>query len=28
VDKRLEVESSPMGLYLHTPGAAGWRWRL
>ncbi|MDR3684621.1 MAG: ABC transporter substrate-binding protein [Geothrix sp.] len=28
VDKRLEVEPSPMGLYLHTPGAAGWRWRL
>jgi hypothetical protein len=28
VDKRLEVEPSPMGLYLHTPGAAGWRWTL
>ena len=28
VDKRLEVEPSPMGLYLHTPGAAGWRWSL
>ena len=28
VDKRLVVEPSPMGLYLHTPGAAGWRWRL
>ena len=27
VDRRLQVESSPMGLYLHTPGAAGWRWR-
>jgi MarR-like DNA-binding transcriptional regulator SgrR of sgrS sRNA len=26
VDKRLVVEPSPMGLYLHTPGAAGWRW--
>lgn len=26
VDQRLEVEPSPMGLYLHTPGAAGWRW--
>ncbi len=26
VDRRLEVEPSPMGLYLHTPGAAGWRW--
>jgi hypothetical protein len=26
VDKRLQVEPSPMGLYLHTPGAAGWRW--
>lgn len=28
VDKRLTVEPSPMGLYLHTPGAAGWRWNL
>jgi hypothetical protein len=28
VDKRLWVEPSPMGLYLHTPGAAGWRWGL
>ena len=28
VDKRLGGEPSPMGLYLHTPGAAGWRWRL
>ncbi len=27
VDRRLQVEPSPMGLYLHTPGAAGWRWR-
>ncbi len=26
VDKNLLVEPSPMGLYLHTPGAAGWRW--
>jgi MarR-like DNA-binding transcriptional regulator SgrR of sgrS sRNA len=26
VDKHLQVEPSPMGLYLHTPGAAGWRW--
>jgi ABC-type transport system substrate-binding protein len=26
VDKRLEVQPSPLGLYLHTPGAAGWRW--
>jgi len=26
VDKRLVVQPSPMGLYLHTPGAAGWRW--
>ncbi|WLT30594.1 ABC transporter substrate-binding protein [Geothrix sp. PMB-07] len=26
VDRRLQVEPSPMGLYLHTPGAAGWRW--
>jgi len=26
VDKRLQVEPSPMGLYLHTPGAAAWRW--
>jgi MarR-like DNA-binding transcriptional regulator SgrR of sgrS sRNA len=28
VDKHLQVEPSPMGLYLHTPGAAGWRWSL
>ena len=27
VDRRLEVVPSPLGLYLHTPGAAGWRWR-
>jgi len=26
VDKRLQVEPSPLGLYLATPGAAGWRW--
>ncbi|WP_257310056.1 ABC transporter substrate-binding protein [Geothrix fuzhouensis] len=26
VDKRLTVEPSPLGLYLGTPGAAGWRW--
>ena len=26
VDKRLQVEPSPLGLYLPTPGAAGWRW--
>jgi hypothetical protein len=26
VDRRLQVATSPMGLYLHTPGAAGWRW--
>jgi MarR-like DNA-binding transcriptional regulator SgrR of sgrS sRNA len=26
VDKRLLLETSPMGLYLQTPGAAGWRW--
>ncbi|NWJ42152.1 MAG: hypothetical protein HXX12_14410 [Geothrix sp.] len=26
VDRNLQVEPSPMGLYLHTPGAAGWRW--
>jgi hypothetical protein len=26
VDKHLEVQPSPLGLYLHTPGAAGWRW--
>ncbi len=27
VDKRLEVTPSAQGLYLSTPGAAGWRWR-
>jgi hypothetical protein len=26
VDKRLQVEPSALGLYLTTPGAAGWRW--
>ncbi len=26
VDRRLQVEPSVLGLYLHTPGAAGWRW--
>lgn len=26
VDKRLQVEPGPLGLYLATPGAAGWRW--
>jgi MarR-like DNA-binding transcriptional regulator SgrR of sgrS sRNA len=26
VDKRLTVEPSALGLYLGTPGAAGWRW--
>jgi len=26
VDRRLEVAPSAMGLYLSTPGAAGWRW--
>lgn len=26
IDKRLVVEPSPLGLYLSTPGAAGWRW--
>jgi len=26
VDKRLQVEPGPQGLYLSTPGAAGWRW--
>lgn len=26
VDKRLAVTPSPLGLYLATPGAAGWRW--
>ena len=27
VDRRLEVKPSPLGIYLATPGAAGWRWR-
>lgn len=27
VDRRLEVQGSAMGLYLTTPGAAGWRWK-
>lgn len=27
VDKRLAVTPSPLGLYLTTPGAAGWSWR-
>ena len=26
IDRRLQVEPSPLGLYLTTPGAAGWRW--
>jgi MarR-like DNA-binding transcriptional regulator SgrR of sgrS sRNA len=26
VDKRLTVTPSPLGIYLSTPGAAGWRW--
>jgi hypothetical protein len=26
VDARLAVTPSPLGLYLTTPGAAGWRW--
>lgn len=26
IDKRLQVAPSPLGLYLATPGAAGWRW--
>ncbi len=26
VDTRLKVTPSPLGLYLSTPGAAGWRW--
>jgi hypothetical protein len=26
VDRRLVVEPGPQGLYLSTPGAAGWRW--
>jgi len=27
VDKRLAVTPSPLGLYLTTPGAAGWSWK-
>jgi len=27
VDRRLEVAPGPLGLYLSTPGAAGWSWR-
>ncbi len=27
VDRRLEVRPSSLGLYLPTPGAAGWRWK-
>jgi hypothetical protein len=27
VDKRLVVSPSPLGLYLTTPGAAGWSWQ-
>ncbi|MDP2876775.1 MAG: ABC transporter substrate-binding protein [Holophaga sp.] len=27
VDRRLEVAPGPMGLYLTTPGAAGWYWK-
>lgn len=26
VDRRLSVQPSPLGLYLTTPGPAGWRW--
>ena len=26
IDRRLQVQPSPLGLYLTTPGAAGWRW--
>jgi hypothetical protein len=26
IDRRLEVRPSALGLYLATPGAAGWRW--
>jgi len=26
IDKRLKVEPSPLGLYLTTPGPAGWSW--
>lgn len=27
VDRRLELHPGAMGIYLATPGAAGWRWR-
>ncbi|HTL97355.1 MAG TPA: ABC transporter substrate-binding protein [Holophagaceae bacterium] len=27
IDRRLEVRPSALGIYLATPGAAGWRWR-
>ncbi|HEU4950384.1 MAG TPA: ABC transporter substrate-binding protein [Holophagaceae bacterium] len=27
IDRRLQVQPSALGLYLPTPGAAGWRWR-
>lgn len=27
IDRRLEVQPSALGLYLATPGAAGWRWQ-
>ena len=27
VDRRLQVTPSALGIYLATPGAAGWRWR-
>lgn len=26
VDRNLQLEPSPQGIYLQTPGAAGWRW--
>ena len=28
VDRRLQVRPSALGLYLQTPGAAGWQWTL
>ena len=27
IDRRLEVRPGPLGIYMATPGAAGWRWR-
>ena len=27
VDRRLDASPGPLGLYLTTPGAAGWRWK-